>query len=301
MDDRDLYEAKRLQIGNTPLIKCPELGRQFGAVNLLVKDESKNPFGTFKDRRNALVIDQAIEEHVDKLALITSGNAGYSLARLAQGTGLKVVCIADLAIDPDIRKELERYSYKVVAVDLKKKIFPTEDVFGLARETSDEVILDVTNGYHAAFQSIVTEIEEEAPDYLVTPVGSGEAFVGLYEGLKRYRLKTILVGVGVHHKSNHELKLQATPSIADKLYTPYTPYKKRIERILEEGNLYIHVSDEQIIKAYKNINLEISCEPSSAAAFASLPELDVSKSNKVVVVSSGKGIWAQQNRTVELA
>jgi threonine synthase len=259
---------------------------QFDVSNLLVKDESKNPFGTFKDRRNALVIDTAIEQKVDKTVIITSGNAGYSLARLAERTGIKVVCVVDSGINSNIKKSLRRYSYKVIETDLNDKILLTEDVVRLARERSDEVILDVTNNYDAAFQSIVDEIEYEAPDYLVTPLGSGEAYVGLYEGLKKHRMKTILVGVGVHQLRDHELELRALPSVADKLYTPFTPYRKKIISILEEENLYLHVSEEQIKDAYKKVNHACSCEPSSAAAFAALPRLGIKKDDKVVVINS---------------
>jgi threonine synthase len=267
--------------------------KQFGVSNLLIKDESKNPFGTFKDRRNAMAIEKAMEERVDKLVLITSGSAGHSLARLAEGTGIKVVCVVDMATNSNIKKNLEKYSYRVVEADLSQNILKTEDIIELARETNDEVILDVTNGYHAAFQSIVTEVKDQAPGYLVTPLGSGEAFVGLYQGLKRHRLKTILVGAGVHHISDHELELRALPSVADKLYTPYTPYRKMIMSILEEGNQYVHLSEKEIIEAYEKLGPAISCEPSSATAFASLPKLDCSKDSKVLVVNSGKTVWAK--------
>lgn len=290
----DLYEEKKTKIGNTPLVRRPEIERQLGFSNLLIKDESKNLFGTFKDRRNLLAIDEAIEERVDKLVTITSGNAGYSLARLAEGTGIKIVCMVDVTLNSFIKKSLEKHSYRVVEVDLSKEIFQPEDVMKLARETRREVIKDVTNGYHIAFQSIVTEIKEETPDYLITPLGSGEAFVGLYQGLKKHRLKTKLIGAGVHQLRDHELKLRARPSIADKLYTLHTPYAKKIVSILEEkGNLYFHIPEKQIIDTYKKINTLLSCEPSSAAAFAALQKLDIDKNSKVVIINSGKGVWTE--------
>lgn len=59
--------------GNTPLLKIPILCKKFNLPNLWIKDESKNPFGTFKDRRSGLIIKMAIDEHVDKLVLITGG------------------------------------------------------------------------------------------------------------------------------------------------------------------------------------------------------------------------------------
>jgi cysteine synthase/SAM-dependent methyltransferase len=280
--------SKKKSIGNhmalklykadgTPLVRYKELGTLFNIPNLLVKDESKNPFGTFKDRRSELVIDRA-KDYVDKLVLITSGNAGYSLARFAEGTNIKVVCVVD-KISHTTRNKLEKFSYKVIDLDLSKKIFGPEEVIAMARESDEEVIWDVTNGFHQAFQSIVREIKTERPDWLIVPLGSGETFVGLYGGLKRFRLKTKLVGVGVKG-----------PSIADKLYTPWTPYKRKIEAILKEGHQYIQLSEEQIKDAYEKVRHIISCEPSSSVVFGALPKLGIDSKDKVIVVNSGKGL-----------
>ncbi|MEK6961499.1 MAG: pyridoxal-phosphate dependent enzyme [Nanoarchaeota archaeon] len=63
--------------GNTPLIKNNELTQKFGFA-ILIKDESKNPFGTWKDRRSQIIIKKAKDEKVDTLVLITSGNARLS-------------------------------------------------------------------------------------------------------------------------------------------------------------------------------------------------------------------------------
>jgi len=268
-----LYKA-----GNTPLVKYKKLEVLFKIPNLLVKDESKTPFGTFKDRRSELIVDRAKDEHVDKLVLITSGNAGYSLAKFAEGTNIKVVCVVD-RVNFTVRDKLEKFSYKVIDLDLSKKIFGPEETIAMVRESDEEVIWDVTNGFHQAFQSIVQEIKTERPDWLIVPVGSGEAFVGLYEGLKKFGLKTKLVGVGVKG-----------PSIADKLYTPWTPYKRKIEAILKDGHQYIQLSEEQIKDAYEKVRHIISCEPSSSVVFGALSELDIDSKDKVIVINSGKGL-----------
>jgi len=81
--------------GNTPLIKIEKLCKRFGLDNLFIKDESKNPFGTFKDRRSEFIIQRGVREHVDKFVIITSGNAGYSLVKFAEGTGIKIVNFFD--------------------------------------------------------------------------------------------------------------------------------------------------------------------------------------------------------------
>ena len=149
----------------------------------------------------------------------------------------------------------------------------------MARESDEEVIWDVTNGFHQAFHSIIQEIATENLDWLIVPVGSGEAFVGLYEGLKKCGLKTKLVGVGVKG-----------PSIADKLYTPWTPYEDKIQAILKKGHLYIRLSEEQIKDAYEKVRNIISVEPSSSIVFGVLPELKIDSKDKVIIVNSGKGL-----------
>lgn len=282
------FRIKKYKIGDTPLIPCLELQNIYDIPNLLIKDESRNEFGTFKDRKSKFVIEKAVKDRVNKLAIITSGAAGYSLARLAEGSGIKVVCIVDKTINHAIMELLERYSDRVIQVDWSSKIFYEHDVLALVRETTEEVIRDVTNEWHDAFQLIIKEIKKENPDWLITPVGSGESYWGLYQGLEKYKMKTKLVGAGVHRLINHRLELRADPSIADKLYTPYTPYKSRIEETLKKGHLYLQLTDEEIRDAYEKVSPLITCEPSSAAAFAALPKLNISKDDKVIVINSGK-------------
>lgn len=303
MHSRIPLKLRRFKVGDTPLVREVEICKLFSTPHLLIKDESRNEFGTFKDRRNKLVIQKALKNHVNKLAIITSGNAGYSLARFAQGTKIKVVCVVNKLLNQNVKEHLEKYS-TVIPVDLSQifevnRDFQSDKLINLVREKTsssyDEIIWDVTNGYHDAFCSIVREIKRIRPDILITPLGSGEAFVGLYEGIKKTKLKTKLIGVGVHQLENNKLKLRGHPSIADKLYTPYTPYKEKIESILEEGHMYIHVSDEEINDAYEKVCKIIMCEPSSAAVFAALSKLSSSqKESKIIVINSGKGIWPEE-------
>ena len=42
----------------------------------MIKNESANPFGTFKDRRSELILKKALRKRVDVLAIITVGNGG---------------------------------------------------------------------------------------------------------------------------------------------------------------------------------------------------------------------------------
>ena len=48
-----------LHEGGTPLVALPRLGRKLGIPNLYVKDETRNPTGSFKDRLAAAAISMA--------------------------------------------------------------------------------------------------------------------------------------------------------------------------------------------------------------------------------------------------
>ena len=75
--------------GNTPLIRAARLGQKLGADNLLVKDESANPTGTFKARGMACAVSMAKELGVTKLATPSAGNAGSALAAYAAAAGME--------------------------------------------------------------------------------------------------------------------------------------------------------------------------------------------------------------------
>lgn len=265
--------------GNTPLVKIDGLCDLLKLPNLLIKDESKNPFGTFKDRRSALIVDHAKEELIDKLCLITSGNAGYSLAKFASSSDIEVVSIIDRHLKPTIIRRLKRAG-RVIKADLASKILTPEETISLARDSVTEVIWDVTNGYHKAYEAIIREVKDSQPEYLVCPVGSGESFVGLNNGIRRFHLKTVLIGAAV--KQN--------PSFADKLHTPWTPYAAKLRLIESKGHKIVRLSDDEIKGAYDKVKGLVDCEPSSAVAFAALTKLRLPKGARVIALNSGRGL-----------
>lgn len=266
--------------GKTPLFKIDALASKFGYSNLLIKDESKNPFGTWKDRRSSLIVRRAEENFVDKICLITSGNAGFSLAKFAAMSPLKITAIIDHQVAKTIHEKLAKACYSVIEKDLSQKIFKPEECLALAREQETEIIWEATNGWHEAYESIIQEIKSTKPDYLICPVGSGEAYVGLCNGIVRAKLKTKLIGI----------KSKANPSYADKLHTPWTPYSPKIRSILDLGHALIQAEEDEIKTAYALARDHIDCEPSSAIVFVALSKLKFKKNDRIVLVNSGKGL-----------
>src|SRR5262245_9155677 len=65
--------------GMTPLLPCPRLGSALGCPNLLVKDESQLPTGSFKSRGMTTAVSMAHHFGLKRLAIPTAGNAGGAL------------------------------------------------------------------------------------------------------------------------------------------------------------------------------------------------------------------------------
>jgi threonine synthase len=73
----------------TPLLPAPRLAAAFGMRELLVKDESRLPTGSFKARGMAMAITKAREFGIGRVAAPTAGNAGGAMAAYAARAGME--------------------------------------------------------------------------------------------------------------------------------------------------------------------------------------------------------------------
>ena len=85
---RDPAFRLRLGEGGTPLLRAPRLGGELGLSNLLVKDEGKNPTGSFKARGLCAAVSRAAELGATALAIPSAGNAASAMAAYAARAGL---------------------------------------------------------------------------------------------------------------------------------------------------------------------------------------------------------------------
>lgn len=271
-------KRNKLIVG-TPLLQFPQLAKTAGVAAVWVKDESKNKTGTVKDRRNSFILEEALRLRVDKLVLITSGNNGFSLSTLAKETEIKVVCIVDRNLNQETINSLKQVAYQVIEVNLQHKILRPEEIIAFAREREDEVIWDVTNGYEESYSPIVSEIREMKPTHIVVPVGSGEIFVGIAQGIERYKMPTKIIGIGVQN---------TLQSFADKLHTPWTPYARALEAYQAKGHPVYRIQESEVKSTYRHYQQLVSCEPSSAVVFSVFDHHSFSKNDQVILLNTGK-------------
>ena len=97
-------QAVTLNEGWTPLLPVPRLARATGVRRLRVKDEGRNPSGTFKDRGAAVAVSRYLELGVKTVAHNSSGNAGGSWSLYAARAGITCVNILPTDAQPASRQ-----------------------------------------------------------------------------------------------------------------------------------------------------------------------------------------------------
>jgi threonine synthase len=95
--------------GNTPLDESRALAQLLDLSQLHIKDESRNPTGSHKDRLSAIGMMQALDFGAHTVVLASSGNAAVSAARYAQAAGLACEAATYEGMPKAYAEQLDRY------------------------------------------------------------------------------------------------------------------------------------------------------------------------------------------------
>lgn len=184
--------AVTLGEGGTPLLACPRLGERLGLARLYLKDESRNPTGSFKDRMAALVVAKAREVGASVVTIASSGNAGAAVAAYAARAGLDCVVFTYARAPIAMKAQMQAAGAKLVATE------SGPDRWTLMRACVERYgwyaasnYLDPPVGSNPygveAYKTIAYEIAEaldwQAPAHVVYPVCYGD---GLWGGVKGF-------------------------------------------------------------------------------------------------------------------
>jgi threonine synthase len=103
--------------GWTPVYQPQSLARELGMRRLWLKDESRNPTASFKDRASAVVVARAREIGAQVVVTASTGNAGAALAGMSAAIGQKAVIFAPRTAPPAKIAQLLVYGAQVILVD----------------------------------------------------------------------------------------------------------------------------------------------------------------------------------------
>ncbi|WP_267243888.1 threonine synthase [Streptomyces sp. PR69] len=176
--------APGLAEGRTPLVGIGD--------GVYVKDESRNPTWSHKDRLNRCTVSAAVGSGAQGVVVASSGNHGASAAAYAARAGLKCVVLTAVDAPPAIVSFLQAYDAVVLPV-------PPEESWPLLRKLSDRLGLHpVSNSTPThtghpfgpeGYKTIAYEIHEEvgAPAAVFVPTGYGELLFGVWKGFSELR------------------------------------------------------------------------------------------------------------------
>lgn len=180
--------AQRVSLGEgqTPLLECPRLGKRLGVKRLLVKFEGSNPTGTVKDRTSATAVGAALQFGFNATSVVSSGNAGSSIAAYSARAGLRsLIFCYERASAPKMLHMAATASDLVIYKGVYDDLIALWD-----RLAEERLFFDCgasRNPYkHEGKKTIAYEIAEQlgwrAPDVLVAPAAVGETFIAAHRG-----------------------------------------------------------------------------------------------------------------------
>jgi threonine synthase len=178
---RDPAHFVSLGEGGTPLLDAPALARALGVRRLLLKFEGTNPTGTIKDRSSATAVAAARQFGYRAISVVSTGNAGSSLAGYASRAGLRALIFCyEQASAPKLAH------MGLVASDLILYRGFYDDLIRLwDRMIEEQAVFDGGASRNAYKQegkkTLAWEIAEDCgyrlPAVIVYPVAVGEAFI----------------------------------------------------------------------------------------------------------------------------
>ena len=174
--------------GQTPLIDCPRLAKRLGVRTLLIKFEGTNPTGTVKDRSSATAVAAALQFGFKATSVVSTGNAGSSIAAYSARAGLRSFIFAyEQTAAPKL------LHMAATATDLSIYRGGYDDLIAhWDRLAEEQLFFDCgasRNPYkQEGKKSLAYEISEQnrfaAPDVVVAPVAVGETFIACHRGFQ---------------------------------------------------------------------------------------------------------------------
>ncbi len=102
-----------LAVGDTPLVSAPRIAARLGLGELWLKDDTRNPTRSFKDRATAVGMAIALQQGAKAVACASAGNAGISLAGFAAQAGMSCEVFVPSYASPERLAWLEKFGATV--------------------------------------------------------------------------------------------------------------------------------------------------------------------------------------------
>jgi threonine synthase len=300
-------EGLTLGEGCTPIIaaRTPKIVPHAG--RLLLKVETGNPSGSFKDRGSALVLTGAVNSGCSRVAIASTGNAAASTAAYAARLGLQLAVIVPGSSETPKLWQVTACGGVVRKVeggfDAAERVYNELTADGWYPAGSDNPLR--TEGTKTLAFEIHEQLEGTGPDRVIAPIGTGSLIVGLYRGYLE-----IAASGGIAELPRIDgVQMETVTPLADQvrgLVRPHCPSvatginiqrallaREALEAITESGGSLHSVTDAETIDAHRDLALleGIRTEATGAVGVAAYRKAvlrgEISPSELVVALITG--------------
>lgn len=275
-------------VGFTPILQTPRLASWAGLTQLRVKDEGRNPTGSFKDRASSVGVLHALSAGASRIACASTGNAASSLAGFAAMAGLPAtIFVPEHAPEPKLAQIL------MFGADVRRVLGTYEQAYELCNRECEEhgwynrncaINPYLIEGKKTCGLEIAEQTVDAIPDWVAVSVGDGCTIAGIGKGLAEMHELGLLAKVprllGVQAAGADGIAqafANGTPTtsgggtLADSINVAIPRnWHKAVHRVRQSQGNFVTVTDDEITEAMQASGrlAGVFVEPAAGAAIA---------------------------------
>lgn len=303
----------------TPYLEGTKLADQVGLASLWLKDESRNPTGSFKDRAISLCVSAAKSFGCKRIVAASSGNGAASAAAYGARAGIETIVVV-----PETAPAAKTVHAQTCGARIHRILGGFDRSYRYAKELAKgDGVMNLTTTFLSpmgveGYKTIAYELyfqAAELPEYIFIPVGAGPLLYGIYKGFAELketgRIERIPRLAAVQSQgcapiaraweSGTKTVCWTDPGgVASAISDPLKGYEDNgdlaVSGILASGGFAVTVGDGEILAAGKMLgSMEgLFVEPSSASALAGLlkakREGRILSSDSAALILTGSGL-----------
>jgi len=301
--------------GGTPLVAAPELASWAGFEGeLFVKDESRNPTWSHKDRFAYTTISGALEAKAKAVVVSSTGNHGAATAAYASRAGLPCIVLIPSFCPPAVQSFLLAYGAAVLVVHRRAASSVIGEGVHQGRWYPASTFTPTPTGppyggegYKTIAYEIWQQLDRRPPGTVFVPTGYAELLHGVWKGFRELRdlglADSAPLMIACEPDAMGPLRealasgantatVSSQPTIAYAIATNVNGYRG-VLAVQESGGFAIGVTDEEMREAQRRLAYAgIWAEASAAASLAGLRKAvagDLETEGPVVCISTSSG------------
>jgi len=280
-------------IGMTPIVEAARLASWAGVGRLRLKDDGRNPTGSFKDRASSVGVLHALQGGAERIACASTGNAASSLAGFAAMAGMPAtIFVPERAPEPKVAQLL------IFGADVRRVRGSYAQAYELCSAQCGEhgwynrncaINPYLVEGKKTCGLEIAEQTAGDVPEWVVVSVGDGCTIASIAKGLAQMhelgfidRVPRVLgvqaAGVDPIARAFETGGLptgESGTTAADSIDVPVPRnWRKAVAGVRATGGAFARVTDEQIMDAMRSTGslAGVFAEPAAAAAVAGVKQ-----------------------------